>query len=404
MFAYPSYDAEFRGSNPVGVVLALRPQRHRPGGAKTRYSLCVRQLVRQNLPFFLAATLAGFGLRLFFLLKFPHVTADSNFYADIARNWLLRGVYGLTTDPGQISPTYARLPGYPAFLAFVFALFGIDNFKAVMIVQILVDLGTCVLVADLARLMLGSARSAKAALLLAALCPFLAQYSAAALTETLEIFFTALALNCAVRGLSGLHTGAAAVPPPCPLLDNFRPWIRCGLAVAACILLRPMVDCCCWRSGSIWAFNCCARETTRARPGTLCARDWSSPPAPWHPSPCGDCATGSPCIALSGLPRATPPKKTSTCRSALTAGSTPGLPTTPRPKKSTGTCPATGSTRATFPPAPSTLPNSARKPFNSLKTTTSASVCRRILTRASLLWRKSAFGLTRCATTWPSPC
>lgn len=199
----------------------------------------MRQLVRQNLPFFLAAALAGFGLRLFFLLKFPHVTADSNFYADIARNWLLRGVYGLTTDPGQISPTYARLPGYPAFLAFVFALFGIDNFKAVMIVQILVDLGTCVLVADLARLMLGSARSAKAALLLAALCPFLAQYSAAALTETLEIFFTALALNCAVRGLSGLHTGAAAVPPPCPLLDNFRPWIRCGLAVAACILLRP---------------------------------------------------------------------------------------------------------------------------------------------------------------------
>src|SRR5579883_3207003 len=84
MFAYPSYDAEFRGSNPVGVVLALRPQRHRPGGAKTRYSLCVRQLVRQNLPFFLAATLAGFGLRLFFLLKFPHVTADSNFYADLA--------------------------------------------------------------------------------------------------------------------------------------------------------------------------------------------------------------------------------------------------------------------------------------------------------------------------------
>ncbi|HMK30262.1 MAG TPA: glycosyltransferase family 39 protein [Terriglobales bacterium] len=208
-----------------------------PGGKKTRYSLCVRQLVRQNLRCFLPVTLAGLALRLFFLLKFPHVTADSTFYADLAKNWLLHGIYGLTTDPGQVSPTYARLPGYPGFLVFVFAVFGIDNFRAAMILQILVDLATCILVADLARRMLGSARSAKAALAMAALCPFLAQYAAAALTETLEIFFTALAMDYAVIGLQELEPNAR-----CDAsfhLRELRPWIGCGLAVAACVLLRP---------------------------------------------------------------------------------------------------------------------------------------------------------------------
>jgi len=193
--------------------------------------------VRENLRFFLLAALGGLALRLFFLLKFPHVTEDSKFYADIASNWLLHGIYGLTTDPAQITPTYARLPGYPAFLAFVFALFGIDNFKAVMILQILIDLGTCFLVADVARRMLRSDRAAKAAFLLTAFCPFLAQYAAAALTETLEIFCTALAMDYAVIGLTDFETWPGAGGNQ--KLIALKPWIGCGLAVAACILLRP---------------------------------------------------------------------------------------------------------------------------------------------------------------------
>ena len=111
----------------------------------------MRQLVRQNLRFFLITSLTALLLRLFFLLKFPHVTADSNLYAELAKNWLLRGVYGLTTDAGRVAPSYARLPGYPAFLAFVFTIFGIDHFRTAMTIQILVDLGTCLVTADLAR-------------------------------------------------------------------------------------------------------------------------------------------------------------------------------------------------------------------------------------------------------------
>jgi 4-amino-4-deoxy-L-arabinose transferase-like glycosyltransferase len=186
----------------------------------------VRQLVRQNLRFFVAGTAAALLARILFVTFVPKVTADSTFYADIAKNWLLYGIYARTYDAGVINPTFSRLPGYPAFLAFVFAIFGLDNFKVVLGIQVLVDVATCFVMADLSRRSI-SDRAAKAAFLLSALCPFLAQYSAAALTETLEIFFTALAFDYAVIGLDGFET------------RELRPWVCCGVSVAACILLRP---------------------------------------------------------------------------------------------------------------------------------------------------------------------
>jgi 4-amino-4-deoxy-L-arabinose transferase-like glycosyltransferase len=195
---------------------------------KTRYIATVREFVRQHFRFFLWATLAALFLRLFFFFKFPHITADSTLYADLAKNWLLKSTYGITTDGTRLSPSFARLPGYPAFLALVFAVFGLDHFGSALLIQILVDIGTCFLIGDLARRCI-SDRAAKAAFVLSALCPFPAQYTAAALTETLEIFFTALALNLAVIGLDEVRQ------------DVFRPrpWLGCGASVAACILLRP---------------------------------------------------------------------------------------------------------------------------------------------------------------------
>jgi 4-amino-4-deoxy-L-arabinose transferase-like glycosyltransferase len=183
----------------------------------------VRELVRQHFRFFLLATLAAVGLRLLFILRFPGVTTDSFVYGDIARNWLQHGIYGLS-GINEISPTYIRLPGYPAFLAVVFTIFGMEHYRTVLVVQIFVDIGTCFLIADLARRLL-STRAARAAFLLAALCPFLANYVANALTETWEVFFTVAALDFAVVGLD---SGAA-----------LRPWAGCGLAIGAAMLLRP---------------------------------------------------------------------------------------------------------------------------------------------------------------------
>jgi len=185
----------------------------------------VRELLRQHLRFFLIATLAGVALRVLFILRFPGVTSDSFVYGDIAKNWLQHGIYGLS-GVNDISPTYIRLPGYPAFLAAVFAIFGMEHYRAVLIVQLFVDVCTCFLIADLARRLI-SPRAARVAFLLATMCPFLANYVANALTETLEVFFTVLALDFAMVGLDALHE------------SSNRPWLGCGLAIGAAILLRP---------------------------------------------------------------------------------------------------------------------------------------------------------------------
>ena len=184
-------------------------------------------LVRRHLRFLAGVALAGLVLRLFFFVYFPAVTDDSRSYADLATNWLQHGIYGLTQS-GKIVPSDTRLPGYPGFLALIFAIFGPGSFRAVMIVQILMDMGTCLIVADLTRRTI-SDRAARVAFGLAALCPFLANYSAAVLTETLEVFFTVVALDCAAAGLDRLQREQV----------RWRALAGAGLSIAACILLRP---------------------------------------------------------------------------------------------------------------------------------------------------------------------
>src|SRR6185312_8867871 len=132
----------------------------------------VRELVRNHLRFFLWAIIAAVALRLLFIFRFPAITTDSFVYGDIAKNWLQHGIYGLS-GPEEISPTYIRLPGYPAFLALIFSIFGMEHYRAALVVQAFVDIVTCYLCADIA-LRLLSARAAKVAFALACLCPFLA--------------------------------------------------------------------------------------------------------------------------------------------------------------------------------------------------------------------------------------
>ena len=185
------------------------------------------EIVRKHARFFAAITFFGLAFRLFLVFRTPGVVDDSRLYADIAKNWLQHGVYGITNS-GVTMPTLSRLPGYPAFLAAIFWLLGIDNFRAVLLVQVLFDLATCFLIADIVR-RLFSESAAKAAFPLAAVCPFLANYAATALTETLEIFFTALALGLVLRGL---NIEAESKKPR--LI-----WLACGLAIGGAILLRP---------------------------------------------------------------------------------------------------------------------------------------------------------------------
>ena len=194
--------------------------------------------------FFLLVTLAAFALRLVFYFTFPHVTGDSLIYGDIAKNWLDYGTFGLTHSDG-VHPTWIRLPGYPAFIAACFALFGREHYHAVLLVQIVIDVASCFVIADLARRTV-SARAARFAFLLAALCPCTANYTVAPLAETLSIFFAAVALDAAAAGLCAIDDGS--VPHVrVPHLDanlgsqrkSWLAWIVCGLAVSCGILLRP---------------------------------------------------------------------------------------------------------------------------------------------------------------------
>ena len=95
----------------------------------------VRALIKTHAVFFSVLTLAAIALRLVFVLHWPVVQGDALIYAEIAKNLLNEHVYGLARATGMF-PTLIRLPGYPLFLAACFKLFGQDNWRAVMLVQL----------------------------------------------------------------------------------------------------------------------------------------------------------------------------------------------------------------------------------------------------------------------------
>jgi 4-amino-4-deoxy-L-arabinose transferase-like glycosyltransferase len=177
-----------------------------------------------------AALVAGLTLRLWFVVHLPLVAGDSLVYGGIAKNWLQTGVYGFghqTTSAGLtvVRPTLIRLPGYPIFLAVCFRLFGMENYRAVMYVQVAADLATCWLAGALAGRLSGQ-RATLAALWLAALCPFTANYVATPLTETLVL--TTIALS--FYGFARWQEAGCGW--------NWWLWVIAG-ALGYSILLRP---------------------------------------------------------------------------------------------------------------------------------------------------------------------
>lgn len=172
-----------------------------------------------------AALAAGLALRLWFILHAARIAGDTLVYGDIAKNWLQHGIYGFTQSTGLPHPTLIRLPGYPLFLALCFTLFGVEHYTAVMLLQSIIDLVTCLILSRLALHLFGP-RTALITLWLAAICPFTASYVAAPLTETLSLTCIALAFlalqSWQARGL------------------GFNRWLAVlAAALAYAILLRP---------------------------------------------------------------------------------------------------------------------------------------------------------------------
>jgi hypothetical protein len=148
------------------------------------------------------AIIVALALRLFFVLRFPGPSDDSEMYIQFARTLVDNHVYGFWLN-GQLIPTDLRMPGYPAFLAGVGILFG-RSIRAIELSQAALDVLTCILTATLAAALAPSAgrwRVWVVALWLAATCPFVANYSAVVLTETLVTFLAAAALCSFAWGL-----------------------------------------------------------------------------------------------------------------------------------------------------------------------------------------------------------
>lgn len=188
--------------------------------------------------------LAGAFLRLLFALKFPAGSGDTVIYEQLATNWVKHGQYAMDIA-GQAVSVDLRMPGYPAFLALIYAItgrFGENARVIVMILQVCLDLFTCLLVAWLAarlcRLCLPHANSRRvflAGLWLAAVCPFTANYVAVPLTEVFAMLFTTLALLLFVPLISQLVPRSSAPGH----FDHLYLAAAGGLVVGVGTLFRP---------------------------------------------------------------------------------------------------------------------------------------------------------------------
>ena len=212
---------------------------------------------------FAAAMAAGLALRLYFIFHFPFSSGDTKFYEELARNWLDHGVYGLFIH-GQLTPVDMRVPGYPAFLAAIYATLGRAR-ETVRIVQAVLDLGTCWLTALIAGRIASrfAARTsdccpgplaqdgtdasqarcaATVAFWLAALCPFTANYTAVVMTEVLATFLTTLAILIFLRAIAHAEIDSAFSAKDAHTKTAIRSvviFLVCGGVIGLGTLVRP---------------------------------------------------------------------------------------------------------------------------------------------------------------------
>jgi len=167
------------------------------------------------------ALVVGAALRLVFFCLRPAVAGDALMYGDLAHNMVAHHVYGFSG--AVIAPTLIRLPGYPLFLAACFVVFGAGKYGAVVAVQMVLDLLGCALLGALAERLAGK-RVGVAAVWLAAVCPFTANYSVVVLAETLSVLCVVVVLLALERWVAERGWGWAVV---------------LGCALAGAVMLRP---------------------------------------------------------------------------------------------------------------------------------------------------------------------
>ena len=176
--------------------------------------------------------LIAFSFRVFIALRLPNDEPDDGrLYAQLARNVLEQHVYSIESQ-APYNPTLIRLPGYPLFLASIYAVFGHGNNTAVRVIQAAIDTATCILIALVAfQWAIDEERRHRAAIValaLAAVCPFTAIYVATILTEVMTNFLAVgmtLAATLAFKAVTRKRAIAW--------------WVVSGLLAGVAVLFRP---------------------------------------------------------------------------------------------------------------------------------------------------------------------
>jgi hypothetical protein len=192
--------------------------------------------IRRTLILVILAAALTFDLSIAFYLNTQPLGGDAKVYSRIAVNIIDHGVFSPEEQPdqnGEFRPSIIRLPGYPLFLAGIYSAAGKENYPAVRAVQGVMHFLSAVMAAFIAFLWVGGKkrRRRKAAIwtfLLAAFCPFTANYSAMLLTEVPTIFLmTAMMLSgtLAIRAES--------------LRRSLLWWSAAGLAGGLAVEMRP---------------------------------------------------------------------------------------------------------------------------------------------------------------------
>lgn len=144
-----------------------------------------------------AIALAGFVYMWFFgSVPITEIGGDQLVYNRLSINILEGHGFSQKAQP-PFSPSIARTPGYPAFLTLIYAFFGKENFEAVRLSQIMLMLGSGLILFYIARLIIANWFVAFGSLVLCYFFPF--NYSGKGvygylLTESLYMFL----VNCTV--------------------------------------------------------------------------------------------------------------------------------------------------------------------------------------------------------------
>ena len=205
-----------------------------------------------TLPIFFAILALGIALRfavLFIFSNSSRMSGDTPYYAKMALNVLEGHGFSISQSP-PYEPFFGRVPSYPLFMAAVWFFTGGENYAALSVVQLILDIGTICLIFLFAQQRFGRTVALWASALYA-LLPFGAGTAAQYMSEGLSMFLVILALLGHARIVHMQARGrtlgiAVATGVVWGVIVLARPYMAPVAACAGAAIAYEL-----WRSGSV---------------------------------------------------------------------------------------------------------------------------------------------------------